>query len=535
MESYDYVIVGGGTAGCVLANRLTASGRYTVLVLEAGGEPRSPWISLPAGFSKLLVNPRYNWRFQTEPEANTLGRPIAVPRGKGLGGSTLINGMIYVRGAAADFDAWARTGVQGWHYAEVEPYFRKLEDYAGGGSNRGQGGPLSVVPVRERCTIAEAFVAAARQWGLPDNADYNSGGSQEGAGYYQATQRRGRRCSAYHAYLKPVRHRKTLTIRTHAQVETLLLTGSRCTGVRYRLKGAMQGAPQTVQAQRSVIVCAGTVQSPQLLELSGIGRPDVLQALGIAVRHALAGVGENYIDHYCTRMNWRVQGAATLNEMTRDWRLATAVLRYVLRGTGFLTLGTGLAYGFAKTHAALDKPDVQYFFMHASYANAAERVLDRQPGMTLGVSQLRPESVGSIHAQSPQIADAPAIRPNFLASQVDQDCLIAGMKIGREIMATEPMRRYVVAEMAPGAQVASDADWLHFARENGQTIYHPIGTCRMGEDAGAVVDSRLRVHGLTGLRVVDASVIPSMVSGNIQAAVMMVAEKAADLLLQDAQ
>jgi len=530
MASYDYVIVGGGTAGCVLANRLTASGRHSVLVLEAGGEPRSPWINMPAGFSKLLVNPTYNWRFQTEPEANTLGRTIAVPRGKGLGGSTLINGMIYVRGVAADFDAWANTGAQGWNYAQVEPYFRKLEDYADGGVGRGQGGPLSVVPVRERYAITEAFVAAARNWGLPDNADYNSGGDQTGAGYYQATQRRGRRASAYHAYLQPVRHRKNLTIRTHAQVETLLLDGSRCTGVRYRVKGVTH----EVQAHRSVVLCAGTIQSPQVLELSGIGRPDVLQPLGIPVRHALTGVGEHYIDHYCTRMNWRVQGVPTLNEMTRDWRLASALLRYLFRGTGFLTLGTGLAYGFAKTRTDLDAPDIQYFFMHASYANAAERILDRQPGVTLGVSQMRPQSAGSIHIKSASLADVPAIRPNFLASQIDQDCLIAGMKIGRDIMATEPMRRHVVAEMEPGVAVASDEQWLHFARENGQTIYHPIGTCCIGEDAGAVVDSRLRVHGLAGLRVVDASVIPVMVSGNIQAAVMMLAEKAADLLLQDA-
>lgn len=529
MDTYDYVIVGGGTAGCILANRLTASGRHRVLLLEAGGEPRSPWIGIPAGFTKLLTNRHYNWRFQTEAEDNTDRRVIAVPRGKGLGGSTLINGMIYVRGQPGDYDAWRDAGAAGWGFADVEPYFRKLEHYAGGGPERGHGGPMHVEQVRERFPISDAFLEAAQADGWPWNEDYN-GQRQDGVGHYQVTQRRGRRWSAYDAYLKPARRRANLRIETQAQVLRVQLEGRRCTGVVYR----QDGREIAVAARAEVILAAGAVQTPQLLELSGIGQPRLLQSFGIEVRHALAGVGENYIDHFATRMNWRVKDVATLNEMTRDWRLGLAVSRYLLRRTGFLTLGTGLVHAFVKTRPELPTPDAQYFFMHASYANAAERILDRQPGITIGVTQLRPESVGSIHVRSTDPGACPSIRPNFLASPVDRECMVRSMQIARRIVSRPPMQRYLVEEMSPGIGVQDDADWLAFARANGQTIYHPLGTCRMGEDEAAVVDSRLRLRGLQGLRVVDASVMPRMVSGNIQAAVMMVAEKGADHILEDA-
>jgi choline dehydrogenase len=528
MDSYDYIIVGGGTAGCILANRLTASGRHRVLMLEAGGEPTSMWINIPAGFSKLLTNKQYNWRFQTEAEENTNGRVIAVPRGKGLGGSTLINGMVYVRGQAGDYDAWRDAGALGWGFKDVEPYFRKLENYDKGGPTRGHEGPMKVEQVRERFPISDAFIQAANEDGLAYNEDYNAG-RQEGVGYYQVTQNRGRRWSVYDGYLRPALQRKNLRVETHAHVLRIEISSKRCTGVSYR----KNGQEFTVAAGAEVILAAGAIQTPQLLELSGVGQAGLLNSLGIPLRHALKGVGENYIDHFCTRMNWRVKDAVTLNEMTRSWRLGLAVSKYFASRTGILTLGTGLVNAFVKTRPEMKTADAQFFFVHASYANAAERVLDKLPGMTIGVAQLRPESIGSIHIKSRDPSVGPAIRPNFLASTVDQECMVRSMQIARRIVERPALRRFVVEEMSPGTEVMSDAQWLAFARANGQTIYHPIGTCRMGEDDAAVVDLRLRVRGLKGLRVVDASVMPRMVSGNIQGAVMMVAEKAADLILED--
>ncbi len=530
MQTYDYVIVGGGTAGCVLAERLTASGRHRVLVLEAGGKPDGFWIPIPAGFSKLLKDTTYNWRFETEPEETTHNRVIAIPRGKGLGGSMLINGMIWVRGQPRDYDSWAEAGARGWGWRDVEPIFRRFECYAHGDETRGKSGPVHVEPVRERFTLTEAFLEAAQQDGQKLNADYN-GADQEGFGYYQANQRQGRRWSAYDAYLKPARGRSNLRVETQAHALGLVLEGSRCTGVRYH----QAGQDHEVKAAREVIVAAGAVQTPQFLELSGIGRPELLQRLGIPVRHALPGVGENYIDHACTRMNWRVRNTLTINELSRGWRLALEVANYFLRRRGILTLGTGLAHGFVKTSPGLPTPDAQYFFMHASYANAAERILDRAPGMTIGVAQLRPQSTGSIHTRSADPFDKPAIRPNMLASEADQQCLLRAMQMARRIVAQPAMQRYIEAELTPGPQVQSETEWLAFARGNAQTIYHPIGTCRMGEDDRAVVDPELRLRGLHGVRIVDASVMPKMVSGNTQAAVLMVAERGADLVLEAAK
>jgi len=528
-EAYDYIIVGGGTAGCVLANRLSEDGRRSVLLLEAGGEGKGFWIPIPAGFSKLLVNPKFNWRFQTEPEENTRNREIAIPRGKGLGGSTLINGMIYVRGQAQDFDGWAQAGCTGWSFADVLPYFRRLEAYDGeGDATRGRVGPFPVTDVEERPEIAEAFIAAAGQAGYPRNPDYN-GPSQDGFGYYQVNQRHGRRVSAADAYLAPARARSNLRVMTGAHVLRVDLDGKRATGVTYRIDGIERRAA----ARHSVVLTAGAIQTPHLLELSGIGDPAVLAAAGIAIRHELSGVGGNYSDHFCTRMNWRVKLPVTLNETTRGWRLAAAVAKYFLTRKGILTLGTGLAHGFVRTRPDIEGPDVQYFFMHASYANAAERKLDHEPGMTIGVTQLRPESRGTIHVRSPDAATPPAIRPNFLATFTDRQCMVDGMKIARAIVGQPAMDRYRAQEMSPGRACVSDEDWLAFARDNGQTIYHACGTCRMGQGPGAVTDPALRVHGIDGLRVADASVMPAIVSGNTQAAVLMIAEKAADLIRQD--
>ncbi|MFG1425266.1 GMC family oxidoreductase [Roseixanthobacter glucoisosaccharinicivorans] len=532
METFDYIIVGGGTAGCILAARLSEDPKHSVLLLEAGGPDNGFWIPIPAGFSKLLSGAAFNWRFTTEKEENTGNREIVVPRGKGLGGSTLINGMIYVRGQPQDYDGWAQRGATGWSAEDVLPYFKKMETFVAPDADpsRGTSGPLNVVRVAERPVLSEAFIEAAEEAGYSRNPDYN-GPDQAGFGYYQVNQKDGRRWTVVDAYLRPALGRPNLKVVTHAHALKLEFEGRRASGVRYRLGGK----DLVARARGEILLTAGAVQSPQLLELSGIGHPDTLKAAGLPVFHALSGVGNNYRDHFATRMNWRVKLPITLNEQTRGLKLARAVAQYFLTRTGILTLGTGLAHGFVKTRPELETPDIQYFFMHASYANAADRALDHLPGMTIGVTQLRPQSIGSIHVKSADPFAQPSIRPNFLAVQEDCDSLVGGMKIARAIIAQKAMDPYRAYEMNPGPDVQSDAQWLEFARTTGQTIYHPIGTCAMGTGPAAVVDPRLKVHGLDGLRVVDASIMPTIVSANTQAAVMMIAEKAADLIKADAK
>ena len=526
-QRFDYVIVGGGAAGCVLAARLSEDPRISVLLLEAGGTPRSPWIEIPAAFGKTWKDPRFNWNFATQPEPGTHDRRIAVPRGKSLGGSTLINGSIFVRGQARDYDGWAQSGARGWSFEEVLPYFRRLERFVDGAPDalRGRDGPLDVIRVRERHPLLDAFIEAGVEAGHPRNPDYN-GSSQEGFGYYQVTQRAGRRWSAYRAYLQPAMRRPNLEVRTHAQVMRVLIEDGRATGIVYR----RAGRDETVRAGAEVVLAAGAVQTPQLLELSGIGDGQLLSRHGIEVVLEAPGVGANYQDHYATRMNWRVTQPITLNEQTRGWRLALAAAEYLLRRRGILTLATGLAHGFVRTRTECETPDIQYFFVHASYADAADRKLDREPGMTIGVTQLRPQSRGSIHIGSPDPFAAPEIRPNFLADPEDQDCLVAGMRMGRAIMAQAPMEAFRGAELNPGSAIANDADLLDFARRTGQTIYHPVGTCAMGSGPEAVVDPQLRLRGIDGLRIADASVMPRIVSANTMAAVVMIAERAADLI-----
>lgn len=527
MTNFDYVIVGGGTAGCVLAARLTEDPAVKVLLLEAGGEANGFWVNIPAGFGKMLTSDKFNWRFHSEPEDGTCNRKIVVPRGKGLGGSTLINGMIYVRGQEQDFDTWGQMGNRGWNAAKAREIFRKIENYAQGDRERGHGGPFEITEVALRPRLADAFISAAETAGFSRNPDYNSS-HQDGFGYYQVNQKNGRRWHTGKAYLAPARKRPNLSVLTGAHVTRLLLEGKAVRGVEYSNNGALRSV-----RSREVILAAGAVQSPQILELSGIGDPDVLAAAGITAEHALPGVGANYADHYCTRMNWRVNQPITLNEQTRGLGLVTAVAKYFLTGKGILSLGTGLAYGFIRTRPDLEVPDVQYFFMHASYANAADRRLDHKPGVTIGVTQLRPELRGTIHVGSSDPFAAPVIRPNFLSVPNDARVIIDGMKIARRIMDEAPMRQFLDHEMNPGTDVQSDAQWLQFTRSNGQTIYHPVGTCKMGSDPMAVVDDRLRVHGLQGLRVIDASIMPSQVSGNTMAAVLMIAEHGAEILKED--
>ena len=528
LESYDYIIVGGGTAGCILADKLTADGRNQVLLLEAGDKPRSIWIPIPAGFTKLLSSEKYNWRFKSEPEPSTNGRVIPVHRGKGLGGSSLINGMIYVRGQKQDYDSWEREGAKGWNFDTLEPYFRDLERYQEGGKSRGKNGPLYLEKVKQRFSLSDRFLEAAVQAGHALNEDYNAS-TQEGFGYYQVNQRKGRRWSPYDAYLKPAQRRSNLRVLTGAHVISLNLEGQRCAGLTFLQNGKVA----SVQARGEIVLSAGAVQTPQILELSGIGDPTVLHGAGIETRAALPGVGANYCDHYIPRMNWRVRNTRTLNETTRGASLVFSVAEYLAGRTGLLTLATGLVFGFIKTRPELATPDAQYMFVNASYANAGVRTLDKLPGMTMGVMPLRPESRGTIHARSANPFDQPIIRPNFLTAESDQKCLIDSMREARRIVEQPALQNFVDYELSPGAAVSSDDEWLAFARENGQTGSHPLGTCRMGDDDTAVVDSNLKLRGIHGVRIVDASVIPKMVSGNIHAAVMVIALRAADLILSD--
>ena len=527
--AFDYIVVGAGSAGCVLANRLSEDPRNSVLLLEAGGKDSNFWIHIPVGFTKTLNNPEVNWMFQTEPEDNVAGRSIPIPRGKVLGGSSSINGMLYVRGQAFDYDVWAQLGNRGWSYADVLPYFKKAESFERGGDDyRGAGGPMNVADMYERHELVDAFIEAGVEIGSRRNPDYN-GADQEGFGYYQVTQRNGRRESTARAFLDPARGRPNLKIETGARATRILIEDGRAVGVAY----SVNGAAREERANAEVALCAGAVQSPQLLELSGVGQPDLLREHGIEVVHELPGVGENHRDHYAARMNWRVNKADTLNEHTRGLRLAWEGLKWLTTRRGVLTWTAGVGHGFMRTRPEVETPDVQFFFVHGSFKSASDRKLDREPGMTLAVYQCRPESRGSIHIAAPDPFAAPKIRPNFLSDPLDRETLAAGLQLCRRLGRTEALGRHVSFEMNPGPDYETDEDMIRFARETGATTYHPMGACKMGNDPMAVVDDRLRVHGLKGLRVADASVFPTMPSGNINAPVIMVAEKAADMMREE--
>ncbi len=530
VKTFDYIIVGAGSAGCVLANRLTASGRHRVLLLEAGGRDRNVWIHIPLGYGKLFDNAKVNWLYASEPEPELNNRRVIQPRGKVLGGSSSINGLLYVRGQHEDYDHWRQLGNVGWGFADVLPYFRRAEDQERGADDlHGAGGPLAVSNVSEPHPLCEAFIEGAGQAGFPRNDDFN-GATQEGAGYFQLTCRNGRRCSTAVGYLRPARRQPNLEVVTDALTTRLLFSARRCIGVEYRQGDTLT----TAHANAEVIVAGGAFNSPQLLQLSGIGPAELLRAHGIEVIADMPGVGADLQDHLQIRTQYRCSEPITMNDVINHWRHRYgAGLRYILTRKGLLTIGAGYAGAFLRTRPELETPDVQIHFLIFS-ADSAGAGLHKFPGFMTSVCQLRPESRGFVHIKSPDPSVPPAIQPQYLTSRLDRDTVVDGLKLMRRIMQQPAMSRYITEEREPGPGCVSDEDLLEFARATGTTVYHPTSTCRMGSDPRAVVDARLRVHGFEALRVVDGSIMPALVSGNTNAAVVMIAEKASDMILEDA-
>lgn len=528
---FDYIIVGAGSAGCVLANRLTADGKHSVLLLEAGPRDRNMWIHIPIGYAKLFKNPRLNWMYQTEAEPELDGRSIFQPRGKVLGGSSSINGLIYIRGQHADYDRWRQLGNVGWGYDDILPYFRRAENQQRGADDyHGVGGPLNVSDQRQADPLSDAFIAAAGEVGIPANADFN-GAAQEGAGYYQTTTRHGRRGSTARTYLRAARQRRNLKIETNALAQRIVFVGKRAAGVEYRLNGQLK----TARARREVLVSSGAFNSPQLLQLSGVGPGDLLRQHGIEVVHEAVGVGGSLQDHLQVRMVMRCSQAITLNDDVMSLRRkAMMAMRYAFLRKGPLTIAAAYAGAFFKTHQRLATPDIQVHFIPFSTDKMGEKLHDFS-GFTASICQLRPESRGSVKIRSADASMPPEIRINYLATETDRATNVEGLKILRKILHAPAMKPFVAAEVEPGPGIENDADLLTYCRQRGGTIYHPTSTCRMGNDPLAVVDQRLRVKGVDGLRVVDGSIMPDLVSGNTNAPIVAIAEKASDMILADAK
>ncbi|WP_238875882.1 GMC family oxidoreductase [Achromobacter xylosoxidans] len=530
-DAVDYILVGAGSAGCVLANRLSANGQHSVCLLEAGPPDRSPWIHIPIGYGKTMFHKVLNWGYYTEPDPNMLDRRIYWPRGRTLGGSSAINGLIYIRGQRQDYDAWAAAGNPGWRWDDCLPYFRKLENNdLGAGATRGTEGPLNATSIKTPHPLVEGLIGAAGALGLPHVRDFNTG-DQEGVGYYQLTTRNGRRCSTAVAYLRPARGRANLRVETGAHAMAILFEGTRACGVRYRQDGQVR----TLRARREVILCAGALQSPQLLQLSGVGPAALLRRFGIGVVRDLPGVGENLQDHLQIRLIYETRRPITTNDQLRTLHGRAAMgLQWLLFRGGPLAVGINQGGLFCRVDPASATPDTQFHFATLS-ADMAGGKVHPFSGCTYSVCQLRPSSRGTVRLRSADPFEAPAMQPNYLSTELDRRMTVAAVKYARRLAATEPLAGLMKREFRPGPEVRSDDEILHFCREYGATIFHPSGTAKMGprEDPMAVVDERLRVHGVSGLRVVDCSIMPTLVSGNTNVPVVMLAERAADFILQD--
>lgn len=527
----DYIVVGAGSAGCVLANRLSADPLVKVVLLEAGGRDWNPWIHIPVGYFKTMHNPAVDWCYRTEPDAGLNGRSIDWPRGKVLGGSSSLNGLLYVRGQPSDYDRWRQMGNAGWGWDDVLPLFKRSESNERGADDfHGDDGPLKVSNMRIQRPIIDAWVAAAQAAGYPFNPDYN-GSQQEGVGYFQLTTHKGRRCSAAVAYLNPARSRETLQIITRAQVQKVILENGRAVGVAYLDRS---GTRQILKCRREVVISSGSIGSPQILMLSGIGDPDHLRDNGVDVMHDLPGVGQNLQDHLQARLVYKCN-EPTLNDEVRSlFNQARIAAKYALFRAGPMAMAASLATGFMRSGDHVETPDIQFHVQPWSADSPGEGVHPFS-AFTMSVCQLRPESRGEIRLAGPDPRTYPTIHPNYLSSETDCQTIVAGIRIARRIATFAPLRSKISQAFRPTDDLAMDdyAATLDWARNNSSSIYHPTGTCRMGTGPGAVVDDRLRVHGIAGLRVADCSIMPEIVSGNTNAPAIMIGEKASDLMIAD--
>lgn len=529
-QSFDYVIVGAGSAGCVLAHRLTEDPACRVLLLEAGGRDNHPWIHIPVGYFKTMHNPRTDWCYVTEPDPGIDGRQLQWPRGKVLGGSSSLNGLLYVRGQHADYDRWAELGNRGWAFKDVLPYFIKSEDQEHGPSEyHGVGGPLKVADLRLRRPIADHFINGARDLGIPYNADYN-GAEQEGVGYFQQTAHKGFRWSTAKGFLRPARKRPNLKVEIRAQTTRILFEGRRAVGVEYRQGGRLH----QVRANAEVLLASGAIGSPQILQQSGVGPGALLAGLGLPVVHALEGVGKNLQDHLQIRLVFKTRERTLNDEVNNPLNKLLIGLQYLLFRTGPLTLAASQVAIFTRSDPAVERPDIQ-FHMQPLSADKPGDGPHKFSAFTASVCQLRPHSRGHIEIRSPDPLAYPAIHPGYLADERDHRVAIAGIRLARRIAAAPSLAPHILSEFVPGTEYQNDAELLQAARRFSQTIYHPTSSCKMGHDAMAVVDDRLRVHGVERLRVVDASIMPEIVSGNTNAPTIMIAEKAADMIKEDAR